>query len=169
MAIRRAHTADAAVLSEFARRTFIDTFASQNRREDMEMYLARTYSEARQLSELQNENVLTLLSEADGALNGFAQMRRGPAPAFVTGTSAVEIVRFYVDRPWHGRGIAKALMRSVEETARDLGIDTVWLGVWERNDRAISFYRKLGFGTVGSQPFVLGTDVQTDHVMMKRV
>jgi diamine N-acetyltransferase len=169
MAIRLAHTSDAASLSQFARRTFVDTFGSQNRPEDMEIYLERTYSEARQLAELRDETVITLLSEADGVINGFAQMRRGPSPPFVTGESAIEVVRFYVDRPWHGHGIAHALMLSVEETARSLGIGTVWLGVWERNDRAIAFYRKLGFATVGSQPFILGTDVQTDHVMMKVV
>jgi diamine N-acetyltransferase len=169
MAIRRATAADAAAVSEFARRTFIDTFAAQNRPEDMEMYLAATYNERKQLSELQNENVITVLSEEDGAINGFAQMRRGPSPSCVTGTSALEVVRFYVDRPWHGRGIAQELMRTIEETARALNAETIWLGVWERNDRAIAFYRKLGFATVGSQPFILGTDVQTDHVMMKTI
>lgn len=167
MAIRRAHAADAVALSGFARRTFVDTFASQNRPEDMELYLAATYSEAKQLAELKSENVITLLSESNGELNGFAQMRRGPAPACVNAASAVEVARFYVDGSWHGRGIAQELMRAVFETAGALNANTIWLGVWERNDRAIAFYRKLGFATVGSQPFILGTDVQTDLVMVK--
>jgi ribosomal protein S18 acetylase RimI-like enzyme len=46
---------------------------------------------------------------------------------------------------------------------------TIWLGVWERNARAIAFYRRWGFADVGSQPFRLGTDLQTDRVMARRV
>ena len=169
MAIRRAHTADAVALSAFARRTFIETFGEHNRAEDMDVYLARTYSATKQLAELAEENVVTLVSESEGALNAFAQLRRGPAPSCVTGPQPIEVVRFYVDSACQGRGLAHELMQAVFETARALGAQTIWLGVWERNDRAIAFYRKLGFATVGSQPFVLGTDVQTDHVMMRTV
>jgi ribosomal protein S18 acetylase RimI-like enzyme len=57
-------------------------------------------------------------------------------------------------------------MKSVATAARARGARTLWLGVWERNERAKSFYRKCGFRDVGSQPFVLGTDVQTDRVMV---
>jgi ribosomal protein S18 acetylase RimI-like enzyme len=79
----------------------------------------------------------------------------------------VEIRRFYVDRPFHGRGIAQALMRAVEETARTLGGRTLWLGVWERNPRAIAFYSKCGFVDVGQHDFILGTEEQTDRVMAR--
>ena len=47
------------------------------------------------------------------------------------------------------------------------GSDIVWLGVWEQNPRAISFYRKLGFTEVGEHIFQVGTDPQRD-IIMKR-
>ena len=169
MAIRRARPGDAAELSAFARRTFIETFGEHNRAEDMDVYLARTYSESQQRAELAAENVVTLVSEADGAMDAFAQMRRGPAPPCVVGPAPIEVVRFYVDGSRHGHGLAHELMSAVLDTARSLHAQTVWLGVWERNDRAIAFYRKKGFATVGSQPFILGSDVQTDLVMMRGV
>jgi diamine N-acetyltransferase len=169
MAIRRAIPADAAELSAFARRTFIETFGEHNRAEDMDVYLARTYSEAQQRSELADENVVTLISESDGAMNAFAQMRRGPAAPCVNGPAPIEVVRFYVDQSSHGRGLAHELMQAVLDTARSLNAQTIWLGVWERNDRAIAFYKKKGFATVGSQPFILGSDVQTDLVMMRGI
>jgi diamine N-acetyltransferase len=35
-----------------------------------------------------------------------------------------------------------------------------------RNPRAVAFYAKMGFAIVGSADFVVGSDVQTDHIMV---
>ena len=43
----------------------------------------------------------------------------------------------------------------------------MWLGVWQRNPRAVRFYEKCGFRRVAEATFVLGTDVQTDWVMAR--
>ena len=51
--------------------------------------------------------------------------------------------------------------------ARARGAGTLWLGVWERNPRGIAFYVKCGFRDVGSKPFLLGSDWQTDRVMVR--
>ena len=53
--------------------------------------------------------------------------------------------------------------------AEHRGYQAIWLGVWERNDRAISFYEKWGFATVGTKEFVLGSDAQTDLVMERSI
>jgi ribosomal protein S18 acetylase RimI-like enzyme len=79
----------------------------------------------------------------------------------------MEVVRFYVDRPWHGRGVAHQLMAAAADAAQAAGARTLWLGVWERNPRAIAFYRKCGFEDVGTQIFVLGADHQQDLVLAR--
>jgi ribosomal protein S18 acetylase RimI-like enzyme len=164
--IRRATVADAAVLADFGARTFSEAFSADNRADDMVAYLARTYGVSQQAAELADPRTVTLLVEqTDGALAAYAQVRRGPAPACVTGREPVELWRFYVDRPWQGRGVAQRLMQEVYDTARALGGHTLWLGVWERNRRAIAFYARCGFVDVGTQEFVLGGDRQTDRVM----
>ena len=58
-------------------------------------------------------------------------------------------------------------MAAVDTTARTLGTDALWLGVWERNPRAQAFYRTCGFAVVGTHTFVVGSDPQTDHVMAR--
>ena len=57
------------------------------------------------------------------------------------------------------------LMAAVREVALEWGGDALWLGVWERNPKAIRFYEKQGFERVGAQTFTLGADVQRDAVM----
>lgn len=159
--IRRATPDDAAALAELAARTFHDTFAEHNRPEDMQAYMSEAYGEAQQRAELLDPNRITLVDVSDSTLIAYAQLRLA--------LPEIEIGRFYVDRPWHGRGVAQSLMNAVNELARDLGATRIWLGVWEHNRRAIAFYEKCGFRDCGSQPFLLGSDLQTDRVMERGV
>lgn len=172
IAIRRGVPADAAALAEIAARTFRDTFAADNRAEDMDLHEAEAYGPIQQGRELADQSMTTLLVQAGdtlagGELAGFAQLRRQPAPACVSGEAPIELWRFYILNEWHGRGIAQELMRRVVSEAGDAGARTLWLGVWERNERAQAFYRKVGFADVGTTVFIVGADVQTERVMVR--
>jgi ribosomal protein S18 acetylase RimI-like enzyme len=160
--IRRATPADAATLAALARSTFLETFLPNNRKEDVEAYVEATYSEAQQRAEIERTDTITLLAVEDGNAIAFAQVRRAPAPE-----GDIELARFYVDAAFHGRGIAQALMRACEDAAHALGGTTFWLGVWEHNVRAQAFYAKCGFRKVGSHPFLMGSDLQTDELWSK--
>jgi GNAT superfamily N-acetyltransferase len=169
--IRRATPADAARLASFAATAFTDTFAADNRPEDMAAYLAESFGEAEQRAELEDPAVTVLLAEKDDALVGYAMLRDGDAAGPVASArgEAIEIARLYAGKRWIGAGIGALLMQRCLDEARARARDTIWLGVWERNARAIAFYERWGFAHVGSQPFTLGSDVQTDHVMARRV
>ncbi len=167
MTIRRGTAADAAVLADLARQTFSDTFASTNDAADMALHLERSYGVAQQTAELIDHQVITLLAEQDGEPVAYAQLRSGKVPGCVAGERPIELWRFYVKQEWHGRGLAQALMAGVIEAAVAAGAGTCWLGVWERNPRALAFYRKCGFADVGEHVFLFGTDPQTDRVMAR--
>ncbi|MEZ5291233.1 MAG: GNAT family N-acetyltransferase [Vicinamibacterales bacterium] len=167
--IRRATPADAAALAELGARTFHDTFAADNRPEDMAAHLASAFGVPQQTAELASTDYVTLIGEIDGVMAAFAQVRRKTAPDCVSGPAPVELHRFYVDRPWHGAGVAAVLMAESLEAVRALGGRTVWLSVWERNPRAIAFYTKQGFRRAGTTEFWVGPDCQTDHVLERPV
>ena len=167
--IRSGVSTDARALAELAARTFHETFAADNRPEDLALHMAQSYGPSQQASELADSATLTLLAEVDGHLAGFAQLRDGTPPACVDAEAPIELWRFYIDKPWHGRGIAQALMAAVGQTAMDRGARTLWLGVWERNERAKAFYEKTGFTDVGSHIFMVGTDPQTDRILVRRL
>jgi diamine N-acetyltransferase len=167
--IRRASSGDAEALAEFGARTFFETFAKDNTAEDMRLHLESAWGPALQRAEILDAHIDTLLACEAGGLAGFAQLRAGHAPAGVATVQPVELLRFYVDKPWQGQGVARQLMEAVESQARARGARELWLGVWERNERAQAFYRKHGFRKVGTQIFVVGTDPQTDHVMLREL
>lgn len=163
-AIRHATPADAAALAQIAERTFRDTFAAHNTPDDLEAYVATAYGEPQQRAELERgDTVLFLADEQDSPPIAYTQMRRTPTSP----NGDVEIARFYVDKHHHGRGIAQTLMQAAIDEARAIGGTKLWLGVWEHNLRAIAFYKKCGFVDVGSQPFLVGSDLQTDRVMSR--
>ena len=173
--IRRGAAGDAAMLAALGRKTFLDAFAADNAPENTAAYVAHAYGVVQQAAELALPDGVFLIAEVDGTAAGYAYLREAPLPAHITDPApgqpgrAVEIARFYVDAPWHGKGIAHALMdASLDEAARR-GASTIWLGTWERNARGIRFYTKRGFHDIGAQPFKLGTELQRDRVMAREV
>lgn len=162
MIVRRAVPGDAAALATLGARVFRDTFlpVPTNRPEDVESYIAATYGAEQQGREIVDPGIVTLVAAEHDELIAFAQIRRAPSEF-----GDVELARFYVDRTFHGRGIAQALMQECLAAARALGGETFWLGVWERNDRAQAFYRKFGFRKTGTHSFLMGSDLQTDDVL----
>ena len=108
--VRPAGPADAAWLAALAERTFRETYSAENTPENMERYVTEHFGPARQEAELRDPRMSTLVAEVDGQAAGYAQLARSEPPAPVTRPAPVEIVRFYVDRPWHGQGVAQTLM-----------------------------------------------------------
>ena len=164
--IRRATCQDTAVLADLGARTFYDAFASDNRPEDIDTYIAQAFNPEQIAAELADPRSTFLLAQINGQAIGYAKLRAGDAPACVDGPRPIELERIYVDKNAHGRGVGAALMRACLAEARQAAFGAVWLGVWERNDRAQAFYRKWGFRDVGAKTFTVGNDVQSDRVMM---
>jgi ribosomal protein S18 acetylase RimI-like enzyme len=169
--IRTATLADAEPLAVLAERTFRDTFTVDNSTDDIAAYVRDSFSLDRVLAELADDVNTFLLAFIDGDDRpaGYAKLRAGTTDPSVTGPDPIELQRLYVDRSAMGHGVGAALMRASLDTARSAGHRTLWLGVWERNARAISFYERWQFETVGDHVFRLGSDDQTDLIMMRSV
>lgn len=167
--LRRAASADAAALARFAARSFTEAFGAENRPEDLAAHLARSYGTAQQSVELADPNYITLVMDGPDGLAAYAQVRRSEPPPSVETSAPVELLRFYVDRGWHGQGVAQRLMDEVFVAAAELGGHSVWLSVWDRNPRAIAFYRKHGYRDVGGAVFSVGDDRQSDRILVAAV
>ncbi len=169
--IRRAIAtdADARLLANLGARLFADPFGAMNDPDDLRLFLANTYSPDRQLAELRDARRAVWIAESQGEPLGYAMLRRDSRSSCVDAQQPAELQRIYADRSWHGRGVGKPLLDACIEQARAWKCDAVWLGVWERNPRAIAFYEKWGFRRAGEQRFLVGTDSQRDQVMALRL
>jgi len=167
--IRHAGPGDAARLLEFAARTYFETFSPVNTQENMKAYMESAFTLAQLENEMRDARAIFLVVEGEGTLCAYAKLLADKPPDCVADTNAIEIVRFYVDRAWHGSGLASTLMEACLGEAKKRGIRTIYLGVWERNFRAQAFYRKWDFVRVGEHVFQMGDDPQTDWWMMRPV
>lgn len=153
-----ARAADARPLSALAERTFRDTFAGDNSTQDMDAYMRSACPLSRVRGELADTANVFLLTYVENAAQpaGYAKRRAGSVDPDVAGPEPIELQRIYVDRSVIGRGAGAALMHASLEAARTVGHQTLWLGVWEHNARAISFYERWQFKVVGDHVFRLG-------------
>jgi ribosomal protein S18 acetylase RimI-like enzyme len=160
--IRQATKSHAALIADLSRQTFYETFAAQNRREDMELFLREQFTHDTLMAEVGATGNTFLIAYAANEPVGYARLR-----ATGTNTTDIEIARLYATAAVIGRGVGKALMQACLDVAKEENKKTVWLGVWEKNARAITFYTAWGFEKVGEQDFRLGNDVQRDWIMQK--
>jgi diamine N-acetyltransferase len=163
--IRYGNTDDVVLLSELGAKTFYDTFAKDNTPENIKAYLKKSFSPEIQLTELADPNIIFLIAELDGIPIGYAKLRMNSKDESVKGKKPIELERIYSIQEYLGKGIGKELMKASIREAKERGCDSIWLGVWEKNKRAIDFYRKWGFKEVGTHIFKLGDDPQNDFVM----
>lgn len=168
-AIRRATTEDAELLADLGRQTFVDAFESDNDSGTIAEYVAGAFSPERLRAEIEDAESEFLIASRDGEAVGYAKTRTAPAPASVAGRAPVEIERIYATSDTIGTGVGAALMTRCLELAKQRGSEVVWLGVWERNERAIRFYERWGFTVVGEKTFGLGGETQRDVVMVREV
>jgi GNAT superfamily N-acetyltransferase len=167
--IRKAGDSDAALLAELGRNTFYESFAAYNRPHDMAAYMSEAFDPGTIAAELADPRSLFFIAEIDGEPVGYAKLHDGEPAECVAGPSPIELNRLYVKHEWHGRGVGAALMNACLDRARNQQHQTIWLGVWEHNPRALAFYRKGGFVEIGEHPFQFGSDRQTDIVMQRSV
>jgi ribosomal protein S18 acetylase RimI-like enzyme len=164
-----ASTEDAALVADMSRRTFYDSFAAQNTPEDIALYMDKQFTRESLMAEVGMPGNIFLLAYLEGQPAGYARLLEHELPQGAGEGPAIEIVRIYAERSAIGKGVGKALMQYAIDLGREKGKKWIWLGVWEHNHRAIAFYTKWGFEKFGDHPFILGSDVQTDWWMKRKL
>lgn len=143
------------MLSELEAKTFYDTFGKDNTPENMDAYLKASFSPEIQFNELSASENIFLIAEMDGNPIGYSQLILNSKEKSVKGIKPLEIQRIYASQEFIGKGVGKELMQAAMQEARQRGCDSIWLDVWEKNPRAIHFYKKWAFKEVGTQKFKL--------------
>lgn len=169
LTIKEATRKDAELIAEMSRQTFYDTFAPDNRKEDMDQFLDEVFTKNELMKEVGAKNNIFLLAYVDEQPAGYVRMREFNNPPSLGNAVAMEIARIYVVKEFIGTGVGAALMQRCIDISNDLQKELIWLGVWERNHRAIAFYEKWAFAKFNETEFILGTDVQTDWLMKKKL
>jgi ribosomal protein S18 acetylase RimI-like enzyme len=164
--IKKATLNDIDQLQKIGKQTFYETFAAENTLENMTTYLDEGFSIEKLTTELNDENAEFYFASFDSNVIGYLKLNFGLSQSELQNDNALEIERIYVLKEFYGKNVGQLLFEKALHIAREKNANYVWLGVWEKNPRAINFYKKNGFIEFDKHLFKLGNDEQTD-IMMK--
>ena len=159
---------DIFALQKISKQTFYETFSAFNSEKNMKEYLDNELTIEKLTAEINNPNSEFYFANLDNDVIGYLKINFGTSQTELQDNQAVEIERIYVSKEFHGKNIGQLLYDKAVAIAKEKNANYVWLGVWEENLRAISFYKKNGFVEFDKHIFKLGDDEQTD-LMMKLV
>ena len=152
--ITQATIKDILELQRLGKQTFIETFSEHNSKEDMDQYLESSFNIETLKNQFENQNKI-----------GYLKINLGPAQTELKDPYSLEIERIYVLKSYFGKKVGQLLYEKAASIAKELKLKYIWLGVWEKNERALQFYKKNGFVEFDQHQFVLGEDVQNDILM----
>ncbi|MCK6648986.1 MAG: GNAT family N-acetyltransferase [Bacteroidia bacterium] len=164
--INKVTIAEIEQLQNIGKQTFFETFSSENTEENMSKYLEEGFSIEKLEQELSHPDSEFHFASLNNQVIGYLKINFGDSQTELKDMNALEIERIYVLKEFHGKNVGQQLYEKAINIARKLQVNYIWLGVWEKNTRAIYFYKKNGFKEFDKHIFRLGDDEQTD-IMMK--
>jgi len=135
----------------------------------MDKFMNEQFTREKLMAEVGDPQNKFILAHEDDYVLGYAKLRNGEQRVEFCNKSSIEIARIYAIQSAIGKGVGKMLMEACLQIAREMKREIIWLGVWEKNERAINFYKKFGFEKFAEHDFLLGDDVQTDWLMFRNV
>ncbi|QHQ60357.1 GNAT family N-acetyltransferase [Anaerocolumna sedimenticola] len=165
--IRECTKDDLPVLREISYQTYDDTFRDKNSSSSMNAYLEQAFDTRKLRKELSNSYSVFYFLYIGEELAGYLKLNDYKVQTDINDPQSLEIERIYIKKKFHGRGFGKLLLKKSIEVAANKSKSYIWLGVWEKNDNALSFYQKNGFYKMGEHSFFMGQEEQTDYLMRK--
>ena len=167
--IRIAHEADTAVLALLGRITYVEShgrfIANKN---DLSAYCDAAFSVAKTRKDLGNSKNMFFIMYKDQFPIGYAKVILNASHESVTSQKACRLERIYILNEFIPLKLGQQFLEFIEEKVTDLHMDTMWLTVYIENERAIKFYKRNTFKTVGAFNFLVNGTVYENWVLSKK-
>lgn len=167
--LKRITIAEVETLQKISIETFSDTFKDQNSAQDLADYLKTAYDLNKLTAELNDPNSQFYFVYLDDQLADYLKVNLNESQSEQVAPNALEIERIYIRSAFKRHGLGRFLFQEALKLAQAKNCSSIWLGVWEKNYPALAFYEKMGFIQHGSHSFFMGTDEQTDLIMIKKI
>jgi diamine N-acetyltransferase len=165
--IRQCNLEDLHKLQEISYETFNETFKEQNSLENVNAYLVKAFNFKQLEKELSNSSSQFFFVNFNNEVAGYLKVNTDDAQTEEMGDESLEIERIYIKNQFQKLGLGKYLLNKATDIGMERNKKKIWLGVWEKNENAIAFYKRMGFVQSGSHSFYMGDEEQTDCIMTK--
>ncbi|MFT4761588.1 MAG: ribosomal protein S18 acetylase RimI-like enzyme [Saprospiraceae bacterium] len=160
---------DILLLLDLARSTFINSYAHLNDPKSFNDYVTANFNLTKITTEFNHPESAFFFAKKDREICGYLKLNWEAAQTDYPVKNGVEIERIYVLQAFQGQKIGKLMVEETIQFSKSKNLEWLWLGVWERNPKAIGFYEKMGFEAFGEHVFVLGEEQQTDVLMRQKI
>ena len=144
---------------------FFKSFVTSTSEENMQHYLENNFSKEQLTKEIENNYSEFYFAILENKVIGYLKINYSTAQTELKDDHTLEVERVYVRNNYYGKGVGQQLLDYAIQIAKQKNMQSVWLGVWENNHRAINFYKKNGFVTFDTHVFMLGEEAQSDYMM----
>jgi len=163
----KARAEHARILAELGAKTFTQSYGNALDPQELKTYVSQAFSVDQISRELHNPKIHYRIACMDNVVCAYAKLVPSSLPACLKGANAIELMRLYVTPEYCRHGVGSRLMAMLIDCARTQGYEHMWLRVWQENHRAIDFYQKWRFHTVGSEPYHVGVCSETVLIMVR--
>lgn len=167
ISLKKCTIEDLRKLREISYQTFDETFKDQNSPKNMKTYLEQAFNLKQLEKELSNVSSQFFFVYYNDEVAGYLKVNINDAQSEEMGDESLEMERIYIKNKFQRHGLGKYLLDKAMEIVIERNKKKIWLGVWEKNENAIAFYKKMGFVHTGSHAFYMGDEEQIDLIMMK--
>lgn len=162
---KRCDLNDLDCLTNISRITFSDAFEKDNNPEDFKTYLDAAFSKEEIQKELLDKQSDFYLVYQNKELVAYFKLCENEAQAEDYGETAIELSRIYVLEAFQGHALGTHILKKIMDIAKTKQKSMLWLGVWQKNTKAVRFYERYGFTIFDTHSFYIGKDKQTDWLM----
>ncbi|MDK8643069.1 GNAT family N-acetyltransferase [Niallia taxi] len=167
--IKKCMIEDVNMLQEISYETFNETFKDQNSPENMATYLEKAFTIEQLKTELKNPSSQFFFVFVHNEIAGYLKVNTDNAQSEAIGADSLEVERIYVKSKYQKLGLGQQLFNKAIDVSHELNKKKIWLGVWEKNENAIAFYKRNGFVQTGAHSFYMGEEEQIDFIMTKTI
>ena len=166
MTIEKAVTKDVPLIAALAVQVWLDNYAPYGIRTLLAEYIWNHLNPEAFQNRLTSPDREIYKVIINNHLVGFAEVNFNK-PCECDSSLKTEVEKLYIQENFCGKGIGSKLMNYLSDICKEKNIPAMWLSVYENNERAINFYKKLGMKEIGEIYFELGTEKHRNFVFVK--
>ncbi len=168
--IKIATKADTEVLALLGRLTWAESHGQYiEDKNDVLKYLNENFSVFKTKQNISNPKQLFYIIYADDLPVGYAKLVVNASNENITSQNSCQLERIFILNDFIPLKIGQQLLTFVEEQAKKMQLDTMWLTVYIKNNRAIRFYEKNEFKNVGELNFTVNGRGYENIVFSKKI
>ncbi len=162
--------ADTKVLALLGRLTWAESHGHYiEDKNDVLKYLNENFSVFKTKQNISNPKQLFYIIYVDDLPVGYAKLVVNASNENITSQNSCQLERIFILNDFIPLKIGQQLLNFVEEQVKKLQLDTMWLTVYIKNNRAIRFYERNEFKNVGELNFIVNGKGYENIIFSKKI